>query len=77
MSFRILKYNSRAVDLDEQKSSPWDDVMCDSIHPDDLSVIRGRYESWKLAAKLDKYERVSVIVIMGRHVKKAKFFIPV
>ena len=35
--------------------------MCDSVHPDDLIVIRQRYENWKLAKKLDKYAKVLLL----------------
>ena len=50
---------SSVLDELDRKTTIWDDVTCDSVHPDDLDIIRGRFESWKLANKLDTYQRVN------------------
>ena len=55
----LLFVNVSVVEADDRKSDVWDDVMCDSVHPDDLIVIKERYETWKLAKKLDKYAQVT------------------
>ena len=53
--------NYSVVEEDERKSEVWDNIVCDSVHPDDLILIRQRYENWKLAKKLNKYAQVMEI----------------